>query len=304
MKKKIVSLIDHDSVKPNLALMKLSAFYKKQGWGVQLDMPLFPADKVYVSKVFSFSPPVNYPGDCIVGGPGYDIASRLPDAIDGMMPDYSLYGCDYSMGYTSRGCPNDCGFCIVPAGEGRPRAVGDIYNFWNKKHNRIVLMDSNILFDKGHFMRITEQVRKERLCVRFEQGLDIRRIDREVGVQLARLNYDRIAISWDTKRVEPAFMRGLDILLDYVSPSRVLVHILTGFDTTFLYDYRRVTYVRQRGLVPFVMVYNKVQHDTRLTVLQHWANSRYIANLPFHRYLHNNNLLHHFDDTTLRSLRS
>jgi hypothetical protein len=284
--------------------MKLSAFYKKQGWSVLFNLPLFPADKVYVSKVFAFSPPVSYPGGCVIGGPGHDIRVALPDAIDRMMPDYSLYNCDYSLGYTSRGCPNKCGFCIVPSSEGAPRVVGDIYSFWNKRHNKIVIMDSNILFSKDHFMRITEQVRKERLLVRFEQGLDIRRIDRDVACQLARIKYDRVAVSWDTREVEAAFFRGLDVLLDYVAPCRVLVHILTGFDTDFLYDYKRVAYVRHRGLSPFVMVYNKVNTDSRLSALQHWANSRYISNLPFYRYLHNHNLVAHFDDRTLRILRS
>lgn len=47
---------------PNLVLMKLSAWHKKRGDSVEWYEPLFSGhlDKVYVSKVFSFSPDYEY----------------------------------------------------------------------------------------------------------------------------------------------------------------------------------------------------------------------------------------------------
>lgn len=37
-------------------------------------------------------------------------------------PDYSIYPeCDYAIGYITRGCPNHCPWCVVPAKEGARR---------------------------------------------------------------------------------------------------------------------------------------------------------------------------------------
>lgn len=297
--KKSVSLIDHDSVRPNLALMKISSFWKSHGWEVRLNLPLFPADRVYISKVFSFSPPVSYPGDCIIGGPGYDVTARLPDAIDRVMPDYSLYDCPYSVGYTSRGCPNSCSFCIVPQAEGRPYPVGDIYSFWNRRHRDIVIMDSNVLFDKAHFFKIAYQLRKERLGVRFEQGLDIRRMDRQVAGVLAVLRYKRYAVSWDTVQVEKAFRRGIRTMTQYISPQRINVHILCGYDTTLEYDYYRIQEIKGLGLTPFVMVYNKRRDIPLLTCLQHWTNNKHSFRYPFSSFMRREGAGHLLEESPL-----
>lgn len=74
-----VGLVDVDGSNfPNLPLMKLSAWHKSRGDQVEWYSPMFSGhmDKVYVSKVFSFSPDYM---DCIdadeiiFGGSGYCI---------------------------------------------------------------------------------------------------------------------------------------------------------------------------------------------------------------------------------------
>ena len=299
---KTVLLIDHDSVKHNLALMKLSAYYKKIKWNVLFNMPLFPADRVYISKLFTFSPPVTYPGKCEVGGPGADLKSKLPDGVDSMMPDYGLYDLDYSLGYTSRGCPNSCGFCIVPRSEGEPRAVGDIYTFWNRRHKEIVILDSNILFDRIHFFKIASQIKREGLTVRFEQGLDVRRIDKQVSLVLGALRFGKYSISWDSVTVESVFMERARLFSKYVSPQRIGVHILVGFDTPIEYDYYRIIEVRKLGLTPFVMVYDKRRDDSLLTLLSYWTNGHCYAHLSFRSFLRRQGCLHTLDSSHLSGL--
>lgn len=58
-----IGLIDVDSHNfPNLALMKISAWHKARGDSVEWYQPLFSGhmDKVYMSKVFSFTPDYEY----------------------------------------------------------------------------------------------------------------------------------------------------------------------------------------------------------------------------------------------------
>lgn len=137
MKMKI-GLIDVDNYTklndcfPNLVLMKLSAYHKSQGDTVEWYQPMFSGhcDKVYMSKVFSFTEDYPYPIDSDVvekGGSGYCISlvdgkevfdkskhKDLPYEIEHIMPDYSLYGItDTAYGFMSRGCPRGCDFVML-----------------------------------------------------------------------------------------------------------------------------------------------------------------------------------------------
>lgn len=97
-----VGLIDVDGHNfPSLPLMKLSAWHKQQGDNVEWYNPLTawinPPDKVYMSKVFTFTPDYQHPvcgEEIIKGGTGYNYPSGgdpLPPEIEHIYPDYSLY---------------------------------------------------------------------------------------------------------------------------------------------------------------------------------------------------------------------
>ena len=82
----------HDSDRtgfPNLALMKISAWHKARGDIVEWWNPMLTFDRVYSSKIFTFTPENPYlPLDTIKGGTGYGIMDELPEEIDAMFPDY------------------------------------------------------------------------------------------------------------------------------------------------------------------------------------------------------------------------
>lgn len=72
-----IGLIDVDGHRfPSLPLMKLAAWHKSQGDSVEWYHPLYcnhHMDRVYMSKVFSFTPDFREPIDAdeiIRGGPG------------------------------------------------------------------------------------------------------------------------------------------------------------------------------------------------------------------------------------------
>jgi len=146
-----IGLIDVDGHNyPNLPLMKISAWHKAQGDHVEWYQPLFSGhmDKVYMSKVFSFTPDYEYcvnADEIIKGGSGYCIElvngkeiyhserdRNLPDEIEHIMPDYGLYGItDTAYGFLTRGCPRGCSFCHVASKEGRKsHKVADLSEFF------------------------------------------------------------------------------------------------------------------------------------------------------------------------------
>ena len=140
----------HDSDKtdfPNYALMKISAWHKAHGDTVEWWNPLLTYDKVYSSKVFTFTPENPYlPENTIKGGTGYGKYAELPPEIDAMFPDYSIYPkVNYAIGFLTRGCIRKCPWCVVPKKEGNIRPYRTWREIKRPDSRDIVFMDNNVL---------------------------------------------------------------------------------------------------------------------------------------------------------------
>ena len=262
-----IGLVDVDSRIPNLALMKLSAFYKIMGDSVKMFDPMFDRGKnipdlIYSSKVFKLSDEYGYfPSylDCevIQGGSGHDINLKLPGEVESMYPDYSLYGIDYAMGFTTRGCIRECGFCIVPSKEGKLHPVADIYQFWEGQEH-LMIMDNNLTGDSEHFNLILNQVIRHKIKTDFTQGLDIRLIDDEKAKLLSKVKlWKQIRFAWDSMDTEQEVLAGIAILTKYMLPYRLMFYVLIGWDTTEDEDLYRVEMLKSLGIRSFVMPYDR-----------------------------------------------
>ena len=116
---------------PNLALGKIARYWKEKGAEVEWALPMTHYDKIYMSKVFNFTPDAMYIYDAdeiIKGGTGYDVHSTLPDYIDRLQPLYDIFDepKDTAYGFLTRGCPNKCPWCVVPKKEGAIKQNMDI----------------------------------------------------------------------------------------------------------------------------------------------------------------------------------
>ena len=190
-----IGLFDVDSHNyPNLPLMKISAWHKAQGDNVEFVLPIKHYDKIYVSKVFgdeySRLPNLCLQADEVIyGGTGFaitvengkeiyhkDLDPNLPYEIEHSYPDYSLYPDltkDTAFGFLTRGCCNNCGFCIVSKKEGQcSQKVADLSEFW-RGQKRIDLLDANLLACKDR-MELLRQLADSKAMVDFTQGLDAR----------------------------------------------------------------------------------------------------------------------------------
>ena len=81
-----IGLVDVDGHNfPNIALMKIASWHRMQGDTAEWAFPFEHYDRIYMSKVFTFTPDDQTAYQCQDirrGGTGYDIKSRLPDEID------------------------------------------------------------------------------------------------------------------------------------------------------------------------------------------------------------------------------
>lgn len=281
---------------PNLALMKLSAWHKRQGDSVEFVFPLKHYDKIYVSKVFGdeyskISDFVLQADEIVYGGTGFAITvengkevyhkdrdPNLPYEIEHICPDYSLYPDltkGKAFGFLTRGCCNNCDFCIVSKKEGMcSKKVADLSEFWNGQ-KEIVLLDANILACKDR-IELLNQLADSKAKVDFTQGLDARFITEEVAEILAKIKIVRVHFAFDFMKNEKAVIRGLRIYKEIVGTNdrNAIVYILTNFNTTIEEDLYRVNMVQEAGFLPDIRIYRKHTAPQILRDLQRWANNR------------------------------
>ena len=221
---------------PNYALMKISAWHKAQGDSVEWWCRDIKYDQVYSSKIFDFTPTnPKLPKDTIRGGTGYrdlPISQELSPEVDSMFPDYSIYpDCDYAIGYLTRGCPNKCRWCIVPAKEGQIRPYRDWRGIVRPDSDKLVLMDNNILACDYGIEQLNNLIGSG-YKIDLNQGMDARLITAEIAQILSRLKWIRfIRFSYDQKsQIEP-IRRAIDLLGAYgVRPYRIFIYLLVTAD--------------------------------------------------------------------------
>lgn len=275
-----VGLIDVDGHRfPNLALMKISARHKRQGDRVEMAHPGGRFyDRVYASKVFTFTPDIDWrpPTDLIIrGGTGYSMRTNLPDDVEHIMPDYSLYGIsDTAYGFLSRGCPRGCPFCIVGEKEGlASRKVADLREWWNGQPN-IVLMDANVTACPD-WRDLFGQLAESGAEVDINQGVDVRMLSDEKADALLKVRMKRIHFAWDgLDDLEPKFALVADRFRKMIRAHRVSVYVLVNFNSSMEWNLHRVETLRRLGFDPYVMVYDKKNAPPDVRRLQRWCNAK------------------------------
>lgn len=255
---------------PNYALMKISAWHKQQGDEVEWWNPMLEYDRVYSSKVFTFTPVNMYlPPDTIKGGTGYGLYNELPPEIDGMFPDYSIYPkCDYAIGFLTRGCIRACPWCVVPRKEGRIRPYRTWREIKRSDSKKIVFMDNNVLACPHGMEQIRDMIGKD-VRIDFNQGLDARLIDGVTAGLLAQLKWIRfIRMSCDTDQMLPIVEAAIDNLAEHgVKPYRIFVYLLVQDIPS---AERRALALRAKGVDLFAQPYRDFTAGTEPTQEQKW----------------------------------
>lgn len=297
-----IGLIDVDGGKkfPNIALMKISAYHKQKGDEVGWYFPFDTRyDKVYMSKVFSFTPDFDEcinADEVIKGGTGYAISltngkevydkskdTNLPTDIEACYPDYSLYPAltkETAYGFLTRGCPRGCDFCIVGNKEGKCSVkVADLNQFWGGQRN-IVLCDPNILACKD-WKDLLQQLIDSGAVVDFSQGLDIRLMTEEKVQMLNQIKIKEIHFAWDKyedkDKILPKFKMFAEQSVMHNSKRHTsIVYTLVNFDTTLEQDLERIYTLREMGYWAYVMIYDKEHCAPVYRKLQRWVNNRFI----------------------------
>ena len=285
-----VGLIDVDGHGkfPNLALMKISAYHKTKGDEVDW-YSAFGGwyDVVYMAKVFSFTADygyvINNAAKVVRGGTGYDYSVVLPEEIDRMQPDYSLYpyiDAHTAYGFLTRGCPNKCPWCVVPRKEGVARAYMDVDEIAVEGRNNLVLMDNNILALREYAMEQLGKIIKGGYRVDFNQGLDARLVDDEIAQKLASIRWiDSIRFGCDTPKQIGEVERAIS-LIDGYSESPKYYFLYTIITKDMEESYERISHFRLNKRVKVqAQPYRELDNPRQVLPqwqkdMAHWANKK------------------------------
>ena len=305
-----VRLTHIDGKLPNLALMKLSHWHRAQGDEVTLARTPSPSmfepqyDLVYGSSIFQWSSGKvvkalreAFP-DAIIGGTGTDTVETVEQAL-GLEEyehyDYSIYPeYQWSIGFTQRGCRLNCGFCVVPKKEGKPRSINSIWDIWREGTDRAVVLLDNDFFGQELWRERIGEIQDGGFKVNFSQGINIRMVTPEAAEALATIRYydgkfaaRRLYTAWDNLGQEKVFFKGLDMLKDAGIPgSHVVVYMLIGYKPgetmdEILYRHRRL---KDEGCWPYPMVYNNTYANADLKRFQRWVLRRHDQFVPWEEY--------------------
>lgn len=280
-----IGILAVDSNYPNLALMKISAYHKARGDKVEWYNPFNRYNKLYMAKVFSFTEDYHQyitNVDMIEkGGTGYNITKVLPWEIDRLQPDYTLYpGIDTktAYGFLTRGCPNKCKWCVVPAKEGAITPYMDVEEIAIEGRKYIVLMDNNILAS-NYGLRQIEKIIKMGLRIDFNQGLDARLVTDDIAKLLAKVKWiKRIRFGCDTPGQIAEVERAATLIDKYGYKGEYFLYcILMDFEESFY----RVNYWKGKSgrfilhCQPYMDVNNPRQIIPQWQKdLAHWADRK------------------------------
>lgn len=279
---------------PSLPLMKLSAYHKSIGDTTELFNRWDTYDLVYASKVFSFTEDIDtylvQADEIRKGGTGYCISVQngkevfdkkndmpLPKEIEHIYPDYSLYpDYKYAVGFLTRGCPRNCGFCVVGKKEGFcSRQVADLSEFW-RGQKEIKLLDPNLLACKNH-EQILQQLAESGAKVDFTQGLDIRLTNPDNIALLNQIKTPKLHFAWDNPRQDlTGYFKRFSEHTAVKSERNKIVYVLTNYSSTIEEDLYRIYTLRDLGYSPYVMIYQKDTAPREIKRMQRWCNNRFI----------------------------
>lgn len=297
-------LLDHGTRHPNLALMKISGYYKEKNNQVTLltkysDIPNY--DTVYISKVFSFTKtPDNIDNykNIVKGGTGFDPEGiiTLPEEIEHHKPDYNLYidfindeinkgksrkyftdYLDYSIGFTTRGCFRKCEFCVNKKYD-KIFFHSPISEFLDSSRKGIYLWDDNFLGFADWEIILDELVATKK-PFQFRQGLDLRLITDKKAERLSKVRYKGDMIfAFDHLEDRLIIEKKLKIWKKY-SRKTTKLYVLSAYDSQDEKDimsvFERIKIIMKHGCLPYIMRYEEYKNSkfkSMYTQIARWCN--------------------------------
>lgn len=298
-------LMDNGTRHPNLALMKIAGFYRDHGHEVQLIfddyMSVYSFDKVFISKVFTFSKIPDWVlslDHVTIGGTGFfeDGGENLPDEIEHHMPYYDLYKdyvdhqlalghkrthysdyLDYSIGFTTRGCFRKCSFCVNKKYDHTFRH-SPVREFFDERRPFIYLWDDNILAFPG-WETVLDEIEATGRPFQFRQGIDLRLMTDQKAKRFVNSHYQGDFIfAFDHIEDKELIIQKVQLWKRY-SAKICKMYVIAAYksqDAADIIDvFERIHTLMRFGSIPYIMRYESYKTSKQKNIyieLARWCN--------------------------------
>lgn len=275
---------------PNIALGKLARWHRQNGDDVGWYNTFDHYDVVYMSKVFNFTPDygyiINNADKVVKGGTGYDITTTLPDEIDRLQPDYSMFPYiddKTAYGFTTRGCIRSCKFCVVSQKEGMVRPYMDVDEIAIEGRTNLILMDNNVLASDYGLEQMEKTIRRK-YKVDYNQALDARLVTEDIAELLAKVKWLRyIRFGCDTPHQVEDCEKAIEKIRKYGYKKDFILYciLLDDFDEAF----GRINYWREKADWKIAPYCQPFRDPNRLNTPPQWQKdlSRWVNRKEFYK---------------------
>lgn len=248
MVKKILLINTNNSDYPPIPLMKFSSYYKNIGYKVKYINKInmfddFEPDMILITSLFTWeynevlkmtlylrhqNPKANIflGGICAsllkkefendLKGKNINLHFGLHKSFENEELDYTLSKNDYSVGYTTRGCPRKCGWCMVWRLEPEYKELEK--EQWTKfiKHKRVLFFDNNILKSSmKHFKEVINYLKLNNISFDFNQGMDARLLTIQHLEILKDSRLSPIRFAFDSMLTDGEIQRAINLSIKY-----------------------------------------------------------------------------------------
>lgn len=206
------------------------------------------ANAVYISVTFTWDVEegkrlqqawAQYYPMVLIGGPA------MGDRPDSFVPGFYV---KYGITITSRGCNNNCPWCLVPQTEGKLRIIPIKPGY--------IIQDNNFLqCPANHRLAVYQMLSSQRRATEFPGGLDVRLVTDGIADELRGLRISQVFLAADTEGALKPLAKAIK-RLSFLPRKKLRCYVLIAYGSeTLTQAEARLRKVWELGAMPFAQLY-------------------------------------------------
>jgi hypothetical protein len=284
---------------PPLGLMKISNYIKLNGGEIIFRRTPIKTDcdLICVSTLFTYDLEitintiktlalVNPTVPILVGGIAATVKSKklkvaknihlfkgFSHFLDSITPDYSQdfqilpKWREWSFLFTTRGCPNSCGYCFVPKIEKGLSVINNWQAHFDLRKKFAMILDNNMTaFGVDHVKSVAKFLSDNKIKTCLDNAIDCKYLTKDMCDTLSGMPIVKrgIRTAFDRISEDGVFQKSIEQLIkSKISKYNIMAYVLYNYkDTPKEANYRAVECVKL-GIAPYPARYKPIQSETR-----------------------------------------